>query len=563
MKLFLPSLQFWSVFMKKFIFLLLALPAFGLAQKPSLADTLRGSITPERAWWDARHYDLHVSFNYEKKSISGWNTITYEVLKSTDQAMQIDLMSPLVIDSAVLEGQKLSWEKSGNAWFIQTGAFPKAGALKKISIYYHGKPTIARRAPWDGGLIWAQDEKGRPWISVACQGVGPSIWFPNKDHQYDEPDSAALHITAPSELVAVANGRLRYQRDNGNGTTTTGWAVVNPINNYNIIPYIGHYTHFSSVFSGENGNLSMDFWALDYNEDKAKAHFLRETPKMLRCFEHWFGPYPFYEDGYKLVESPHLGMEHQSAVAYGNGYENGYRGSDLSGTGVGMKWDFILVHESGHEWFGNNITSKDIADMWVHEGFTNYSETLFTGCEFGEEAADAYNIGCRKLIANDRPIIGKYGLNREGSSDMYYKGGAMLHTIRQVINDDEKFRQILRGLNKKFHLQTVTTRQIEDYISQESGRDFSKVFDQYLRTTQIPVLEIKAAEPKKKNSRTMSLSYRWTNCVKGFDLPIRVKAGEGEWRWLEPSDQWKKIKMPLKNLGELTVDKRFYATVKK
>lgn len=548
--------------MKKTIFLLL-LPAFVQAQKFSQADSLRGSITPERAWWDARHYDLHVAFDYDNESIFGWNSITYEVLNHAGEAMQVDLMSPLMIDSVIQDGQKLNWKKNGNAWFIQTGPSQEAGLLKKITVYYHGKPVVARRPPWDGGLIWSQDEKGRPWISVACQGVGPSIWYPNKDHQYDEPDSAALHITAPSELTAVANGRLRYKKDNGNGTTTTAWAVVNPINNYNLVPYIGYYGHFSDVFSGEKGDLSLDYWMLDYSMDKAKERFLKDTPKMLRCFEYWFGPYPFYEDGFKLVESPHLGMEHQSAVAYGNGFRNGYRGMDLSGTGAGSKWDFILVHESGHEWFGNNISTKDIADMWVHEGFTNYSETLYTGCEFGEEAADTYNIGCRRLIANDRPIIGIYNVNHEGSGDMYYKGGSLLHTIRQVIDDDEKFRQILRGLNERFRLQTVTTRQVEDYVSQEAGRDFSKVFDQYLRTTQIPVLEINLVEQKTKNGVETLLSHRWTNCVKGFDLPVRVKVGNGEWQWLRPGEQWKQAKIPLKNLDELTVDKRFYIKMKK
>ena len=533
------------------------------AQKFSRADTLRGTISPERIWWDARHYDLHVAFDYDAETIRGWNTISYEVLKKNKNAMQIDLMEPLVIDSVLQEGQGLTWRKDGNAYFINLVVAQDSGSLKKITVHYRGKPIEARRPPWDGGLIWSKDDRGRPWISVACQGVGPSIWYPNKDHQYDEPDSAALHITAPSELTAVANGRLRQKIENREGSSTTTWAVVNPINNYNLVPYIGHYGHFSDTFQGEKGPLSLDFWMIDYNMDKAKERFLTETPKMMRCFEHWFGPFPFYEDGYKLVESPHLGMEHQSAIAYGNGFRNGYRGMDLSGTGVGTKWDFILVHESGHEWFGNNISTKDIADMWVHEGFTNYSETLYTGCEFGEEAADTYNIGCRRNIANDRPIIGKYNVNKEGSGDMYYKGGSLLHTIRQVIEDDEKFRQILRGLNEKFHLQTVTTRQVEDYISQEAGRNFSKVFDQYLRTTQIPVLEMNLVEKKAKTGRETLLSFRWTNCVTGFDLPVRVNTGDGKWQWIRPEEQWKQSKFSLKSLDELQVDQRFYIKVKK
>lgn len=541
----------------------LLLPLCSLAQNFTHADTLRGSVTPERAWWDARHYDLHVAFDYENLTIKGWNTITYEVLKNTGAALQIDLMAPLVLDSAVQDGQHLAWAKDGNAYLIRLLEPQSPGSFKKISLHYHGKPTAAKRPPWDGGVVWGKDAQERPWISVACQGIGPSIWYPNKDHQYDEPDSAALHITAPKPFSAVANGRLRQQKDNGDGSITWSWAVTSPINNYNLVPYIGHYVHFQDAFKGEAGKLDLDFWVMDYNLDLAKERFLSETPKMLRCFEHWFGPYPFYRDGYKLVESPHLGMEHQSAVAYGNGFQNGYRGSDLSNTGVGLKWDFILVHESGHEWFGNNITTKDIADMWVHEGFTNYSETLYTGCEQGEEAATTYNLGCRALIGNREPIIGTYGVNHEGSGDMYYKGGAMLHTIRAVVNNDEKFRAMLRGLNQTFRHQTVSGRQVEEFVSSSTGHDFSKVFDQYLRNVQVPSLELALVDKKGKKSAPKHFTYRWTNCVPGFDLPIRVRVGQGKWEWLRPTTEIQTSKTAVSSLSNLEVDKRFYVKVKK
>jgi aminopeptidase N len=547
--------------MKKICLLLAFLPAFLQAQTFTHADTLRGSVTPERSWWDARHYDLHVAFDADQKTVSGWNTITYEVL-TPGSVLQIDLMEPLVIDSAVQDGRRLDWKKDGDAWFIQLPSPQPAGSFKKIAIHYHGQPVATKNPPWDGGVIWSKDAQGRPWISVACQGVGPSIWYPNKDHQYDEPDSAALHITTPPGFKGVANGRMRYVTRKSNGSITWSWAVVNPINNYNLIPYVGHYAHFKDVFEGENGPLDLDFWVLDYNQEKAKQHFLTETPKMLRCFEHWFGPYPFYEDGFKLVESPHLGMEHQSAIAYGNGYLNGYRGRDLSGTGVGLKWDFILVHESGHEWFGNNISTKDIADMWVHESFTNYSETLYTGCEQGEDAATTYNVGCRKLIRNDQPIIGTYGVNREGSGDMYYKGGALIHTLRAAIGDDEKFRQILRGLNETFRHQTVTTKQVEDYFSEMSEQDFSKVFDQYLRSTNIPVLEIKFDKKASASGKPSAIDYRWTNCVPGFNLPLRVQTDSGEWELIHPTEKWKSSSFLVKNPEDFKVDERFYVKVK-
>ena len=525
------------------------------------ADTLRGSYGPGRDWWDALKYDLHVKFNLVDSTISGYNTIQFSVLKKGPY-MQIDLQDPMLIDSLllysmntnhVMTNSSLKATKYGNAYFIELGeiSLPKA-SVNYLTVFYHGKPIIAKRPPWDGGLVYKKDRNKVPWVTIACQGLGASVWYPCKDHQSDEPDSAEMHITIPDTLVCVGNGRFRGRTANPDGTATFDWAVVNPINNYCIIPYIGKYVHFSEVYPGEKGKLDMDYWVLDYNLEKAKKQFTDAT-RMMKAFEYWFGPYPFYEDGYKLVEAPHLGMEHQSATAYGNGYQNGYAGRDLSGSGWGMKWDFIIVHESGHEWFANNITSKDIADMWIHEGFTNYSETLFTDYYYGKEAGNAYVQGIRKNIQNDIPIIGPYGVNQEGSGDMYYKSGNMLHSIRQVINNDEKFRQILRGLNKTFYHQTVTTAQIENYISKKAGIDFSKVFDQYLRTTQVPVLEYKTEGYK--------LSYRYTNCVKGFNLPLKIKFKTEQ--WIKPTEEWKSIDLYPEGENKFSLDPNFYIKTKK
>ncbi len=528
------------------------------------ADSLRGSYGPARSWWDVTKYDLHVKFNLEDSSISGWNIITFKVLKKGN-LMQIDLQEPLVIDSifeinetpsepkrtAYKKEKVKSYYKDGNAYFVST-TNNNLQTTNKLIVYYHGKPHVAKNAPWDGGIVWARDKNKNPLISIACEGLGASVWYPCKDHQSDEPDSAELHITAPSELVSVGNGRLRSKIDNKDGTSTYSWAVVNPINNYCIIPYIGKYVNFNEVYKGEKGNLDMNYWVLDYNLEKAKKQFT-DAPKMMKAFEYWFGPYPFYEDGYKLVDAPHPGMEHQSAIAYGNSYQNGYYGrGDLSGTGWGMKWDFIIVHESGHEWFGNNITSKDIADMWIHESFANYSETLFTEYYYGKKAASEYVIGIRKRIVNDIPIIGPYGVNKEGSSDMYYKGGNMLHTIRQIINNDEKFRMILRGLNKTFYHKTVTSKQVEDYINKNSGIDFSKVFDQYLRTIMIPTLEYKI---QKRN-----LFYRWTNCVKGFNMPVKIMLLKNQYSFIYPTEIFKQIKI---NDKDLKADDNFYIKTNK
>lgn len=528
------------------------------------ADTLRGSIGAGREWWKALKYDLHVKFNIPDSSINGYNVIYFKALKN-GHTMQIDLQQPLLIDSVFIVAyiplkydvadqenivspkQRITtFKREGNAYFIEF-PFPfQTSSTHNLIVYYHGKPHVAIKPPWDGGIIWSKDRNGYPWVSIACQGIGASIWYPCKDHQSDKPDSASLHITCPSDLMAVSNGRLRSSRDNKNGTFTYTWAVVNPINNYCIIPYIGKYVNFNEKFLGEKGTLDMNYWVLDYNLEKAKIQF-KDASKMMKAFEHWFGPYPFYEDGYKLVDAPLLGMEHQSATAYGNGYQNGYNGRDLSETGWGLKWDFIIVHESGHEWFANNITSKDIADMWIHEGLTNYSETLFTEYYWGKEAADSYVQGIRKKILNDRPIIGSYNVNKEGSSDMYYKAGNMLHTIRQVINNDDKFRQILTGLNKTFYHSTVTTQQIENYISTQSGRDFSKVFDEYLRTTKIPVLEYKI-----KNG---VLSYKWDNVVKGFNMPVKVKLSMNNYTFLYPSEIFKQVKT---TETALAIDNNFF-----
>ncbi|MEO6252668.1 MAG: M1 family metallopeptidase [Ferruginibacter sp.] len=531
------------------------------------ADTLRGTYGPSRDWWDVLKYDLHVKFNIKDSSISGYNVIQFKVLKKGN-VIQIDLQEPMILDSISIlyldkfNGQagirflapmKIDYRKDGNAYFVEISPLAlKLSDPQELTVYYHGKPRAAVRPPWDGGLIWKKDKNNNPYVSVACQGLGASVWYPCKDHQSDEPDSAEMHITIPDSLVCVGNGRFRGKINNADGTATYDWAVVNPINSYNLVPYIGKYVHFGEVYQGEKGKLDMDYWVLDYNLEKAKEQF-KDATRMMKAFEHWFGPYPFYEDGYKLVEAPHLGMEHQSATAYGNGYKNGYRGTDLSGSGWGLKWDFIIVHESGHEWFANNITSKDIADMWIHESFTNYSETLFTDYWYGSEAGNAYVQGTRKNISNDMPIIAAYYVNKSGSGDMYYKGGNMLHNIRQLVNNDEKFRQILRGLNKTFYHQTVTSKQVEDYISKQSKIDLSKIFDQYLRTTQIPVLEYKIEGYK--------LSYRYTSCVRGFNMPLKIKFKTAQ--WIKPTAQWKTLDLYPEGDNSFSVDPNFYIKIKK
>jgi len=517
-------------------------------------DTLRGSITPERAWWDVVSYRIDIQPDFNSKSIEGKCEIQFRVLKQ-GKKMQIDLQQPMQISRAYLNKQPLPFTREGNVFQINFPQPLPAGSVQTIAIVYTGNPTIATQPPWDGGWIFGKDDLGRPWMTVACQGLGASVWYPCKDHQSDEPDSAFISVTVPDTLVAVANGRLTGKQSLSPGLMTYRWSVINPINSYNIVPYIGKYVSWKEVYNGEKGKLDCEYWVMDYNLEKAKEQF-KQVPKMLKCFEHWFGPYPFYEDSYKLVDAPHLGMEHQSAVAYGNKYQNGYLGKDLSGSGWGNKWDFIIIHESGHEWFANNITTKDIADMWVHEGFTNYSETLFTECEYGKEAGSDYLTGLRKNIENDSPIIGPYGVNREGSGDMYNKGANLLHTIRQIINDDMKFKKVLRGLNTIFYHKTISSKDVEDYISKETGIDFSKVFDQYLRTIEIPVLEYKI--------NSQSVNYRWVNCIQGFDMKVKVRLNSEKEHWIQPSKDWKTLNLSKDYDGKsFAADRNFYIQTKK
>ena len=512
------------------------------------AEFLRGSITPEREWWDLNYYHLDIEVEPDKKYISGKNLIRYKVLQSK-QVMQIDLQAPMEIEKVVSNGQELSFKSSGNVHLVLLDKKQNKGDYNEIEVYYSGYPKEAVRAPWDGGFSWKKDGNGNHFVATSCQGLGASVWWPNKDHMYDEVDSMAISVTTPKKLITVANGRLRKVEENKD-TNTYHWFVNNPINNYGVNVNLGDYVHFGEKYKGLNGGLDLDYYVLKDNLEKAKKQF-KQTTLMMDAFEHWFGPYPFYEDGFKLVEVPYLGMEHQSSVTYGNQFENGYLGRDLSGSGWGLKFDFIIIHEAGHEWFANNITYKDIADMWIHEGFTAYSENLYLDYHFGKEAAEDYVIGTRAKIRNDKPIIGRYNLNRRGSGDMYYKGANILHTLRQLIKDDEKWKGILRGLNKQFYHQTVTTNQIESYLSKKSGIDLTAFFEQYLRTTKIPTLEY--------TIENGTLKYRYTNIVEGFSMPLKVTI-KGKEKWISPTSEWASEKI---SEQELQVNRNFYIEVNK
>jgi len=537
--------------MKRCISLLLIFTTLssGLAQQTNFSkqDTLRGSITPERVWWDLLHYNLDFKVSPSSKSIEGSNLIRYEVL-SQNQLMQIDLQPPMEITSVLENNKELNYNREGNVYYVQLKKNQQIGAINEITIHFKGAPKISNNPPWDDGFTWGKDNNGTDFIATSCQGGGSSIWWPSKDHMYDEPDQGIeLSITAPKHLISVSNGRHIQTKENSNKTNTSTWKVINPINNYGVNINIGDYVHFTEEYKGKKGVLDCDYYVVSYNLEKAKKQF-KEVSRTLEAFEHWFGPYPFYEDSYKLVEVPYLGMEHQSSVTYGNGYKNGYKGIDLSGTGWGLKFDFIIVHESGHEWFANNITNIDIADMWIHESFTAYSENLFLDYHFGTEASNAYVTGTRKNIQNDKPIIGNYNVNNSGSSDMYYKGANMLHTLRHIIDNDKKWRSILVGLNKDFYHQTVTTLQIENYIDKYFEIDLKPFFNQYLRTIKIPTLDYKL--------ENNNLLYKWSNVVDGFSIPIKVFINSSS-QWIRPTSRWKKL-LSDKKINSFSVDNNFY-----
>lgn len=525
--------------MKKTIIFILLLFSHYAQAGYNRQDTLRGSNGPGRSWWDVIRYDLSFRLDTARKSVAGKNIMTFHITDAPHDSLQIDLQDGMFLDSVLWQHQALDFVKDGNVFWAKHNFSTWAkGSYQSLKLVYHGRPRAAKNPPWEGGLIWTKDSTGKPWISVACQGLGASSWWPCKDYQGDEPDSGmTVFIRYPYDGLVTANGNemvipaIDGKTDPALDSGFLFW-VMNPINTYNVTFYAGDYVSWMDTIIGENGPLNLSFYCLRYNETKAREQF-KVTKQMLHCFEHWMGPYPFYNDGYKLVEAPFLGMEHQSAIAYGNGYKQGYMGRDRSKSGIGGYFDYIIIHESGHEWFGNNITAKDIADNWIHEGFTTYSETLFVECMFNRDSAFKYMRGEWDGIRNDRPVIGDYGVNDEGSSDRYDKGAAVVHMTRMMMNDDEKFRQLLRGLNRDFYHKIVTSAEVETYMARFTGLNLKPFFDQYLRTTDIPVLEYYMTGRK--------LKYRFKNIVPGFTLPITVSAGDRS-KIINPSAEWQTLK---------------------
>jgi aminopeptidase N len=536
-------------FFKRSLFFVIALISVSeINAQFTRRDSLQGGLRIERTCYDVKRYDLNITINPEQKSINGFNDISFEVMVPT-QKIQLDLFDNMSIDSIVWNGKKLKYNRDNDAVFVD---FPERLTSKsnhKLKFYYSGNPKIARNAPWDGGFVFKKDSNGKDFIGVAVQGTGASLWYPVKDSQTDEPDNgASIKVAVPNGLMNVSNGRFLGSQDLKNGYTRWDWEVKNPINNYTITVNIADYVHIQDKMP----DLDLDYYVLRENEAKAREHFAEVKP-MMECFQSKFGRYPFWEDGYKLVETPYLGMEHQSAVAYGNKYKKGYMGFDLSGTGVGMFFDYITIHETGHEWFGNSITSTDIADMWIHEGFTTYSETVFIECIKGYDDAMKYVNGQAKNIRNDRPIIGQYGVNNEGSGDMYYKGSLLLNTLRHIIANDEKWWSILYNYSETFKKKIITSDTVIDYFNKASGMNLTPVFRQYLYTNQMPIFVYKV--------KGDNLYYYWKNVIEDFNMPIDIGFEDKKIR-LYPTLKEQKIKLKKLNKKSFQIyDNQFFVRI--
>lgn len=511
-------------------------------------DTLQGGLRPERTCFDVLQYDLNIKINPDDKSIVGYNVITFKVVNNTSK-IQLDLFENMQIDSIIFNTKKLKYVREFNAVFIDFPEVLNANLNQSILFYYSGRPIIAKRAPWDGGFVFTKDKQGKPWIGVACQGTGASLWYPVKDSQSDEPDyGATIKVAVPNGLMDVSNGRFMGSEDLKDGYTRWDWEVKNPINTYSINVNIADYAHIHENYKG----LDLDYYVLSENEAKARIHF-EEVKPMMDCFQTKFGTYPFANDGYKLVETPYLGMEHQSAVAYGNKYLKGYLGNDRSRTGIGLLFDYITIHESGHEWFGNSVTAKDSADMWIHEGFTTYSESVYVECQYGYDKGQQYINGLKSNVDNDRPIIGPYGVNKEGSGDMYDKGALLLNTLRHIIDSDEKWWKMILKYSETFRKKIIDTETVVTFFNTESGLNLTAIFDQYLRHAAIPVLEIKVKKGR--------FQYRWKADENQFSMPVGVKI-KGKRARIIPTTSWITSKFKVKSIKDVEVmTNDFFITV--
>ena len=537
-----------------FVSFMQAQPARPVVPTFTRADSLRGMLAPERTCYDLTYYHLDVKIDPEEQSVRGSNDIYFKV-ETPFTRMQIDLFQNMDIEKIVLDGgSTVPFTREFNAVFVNLPKLVERGSRHHINVFYGGKPTVAKLPPWQGGFTWTKDSSGNPWVVVTCQGTGASLWWPNKDHQADEPDSMLMSITVPKGLMDVSNGRLRSTTELPGGWTRFDWFISYPINNYCVSVSIGKYAHFSDVYG--NDKLTLDYYVLPQDLERANVTFT-QVKTMMEAFEKYFGKYPFYRDGYKLIECPHTGMEHQTAVAYGNRYLGGYRGRAPSETG--LKFDFIIVHESAHEWWGNSITSKDVADMWIHESFGAYAEALYVEHSWGYKEALRYINGKKPNVRNTEPIIGIYNVQHEGSGDMYDKGQLVLNTLRSVIDNDSLWFSILKGLQEQFRYKTVVAEDVFNFVNQKTGKDYNYFFNQYLKSTSVPQLEVRLAI----RGDSTYVTYHWNADVKDFRMPVRVTTAPNKYEFIYPTTAWQRMAIGKMDPEAFKVEEdRFYVTLK-
>jgi aminopeptidase N len=522
-------------------------PKGAAAPLPTRYDFLRGAYGPYRANNDLLYYHLDIRVDPDKQTISGKNTIRFRMLKDGAR-IQLDLHETLAIDKILWGATPLKYERDTGAVFVDFPQTLRAGRVYSIDFHYSGHPEETGRF---GGMTFKKDPAGRVWINTACEGDGASVWWPNKDQWRDEVESMEISVAIPNGLIDVSNGKFMGKTDLGDGYTRWDWMVHYPINNYDVSLNIGNYVHFSDQL----GDLSLDYYVLPEDLEKAKVQFA-QAKGMLEAYQHYFGEYPFVKDGYKLIEVPYLGMEHQSAVAYGNGFKNGYMGRDWTGVGISTRFDFIIIHESGHEWFGNSITAADPSDMWIHEGWTTYLESLYVEYRWGKDDAIKYLNGDKAKVKNLRPIIAERGVNAEPTEDQYFKGALMINTLRSVVNDDAKWWVLLHGFYQHFKYQNIMTEDVVAYFNRRTGMNLTPIFDQYLRYTQIPRLELLFGEAPGM------VMYKWNANEDNFAMPVRVGTPE-HWQIIHPTTKWQWMRTPLKKDEFQVATDLYYVDVNK
>ena len=527
-------------------------PIDAVAPLPTHYDMLRGAYGPYRANNHLLYYHLDIRVDPEKQWVSGKNTIRFKMLKDGTR-IQLDLRDTLSIDKILLGDTTLTYVRDDGAVFIDFPQTLRAGQTYSIEFYYSGHPEETGRF---GGMTFKKDPSGHVWINTACEETGASMWWPDKDQWRDEGESMDISVAVPNGLMDVSNGRLVGHTDLGDGYTRWDWHVSYGINNYDVSLNIGNYVHFGEEMAEPSGaKLTMDYYVLPEDLDKAKVQFA-QARGMIEAYQHYFGEYPFIKDGYKLVEAPYSGMEHQSAVTYGNLFKNGYLGRDWTGVGINTRFDFIIIHESGHEWFGNSVTAQDSSDMWIHEGWTTYLETLYVEYRWGHDDALKYMGGLKPKVINLRPIVAERGVNADPTQDQYFKGALMINTLRSVVNDDAKWWVLLHDFYQHFKYQNIMTEDVVAWWNLHTGMNLTPIFDQYLRHVSIPRLELLFGEVPG------SVMYKWDADEDSFAMPVRVGTPD-HWQIIHPTTKWQSIETQLSKDDFKVATDLYYVDVNK